>query len=96
MNNFQELREEAIKESRKIEEAPLKQFLEEADINDNFFYKYKYMGYHRILIIYTRIPGIWIGPKGKGVKRLKEILKHEFNREIEIEFKEIKGNFMSR
>ena len=38
MNNFQELREEAYREIREMREAPLKLFLEEANINDNFFY----------------------------------------------------------
>lgn len=93
MNNFQELREEAYKEIREMREAPLKLFLEEANINDNFFYEYK--SSNKIIIIYTIIPGIWIGFKGRGIKRLKEILKAEFNHDVEVEFKEIKGNFMS-
>lgn len=93
MNNFQELREEAYKEIREMREAPLKLFLEEANINDNFFYEYK--SNNKILTIYTIIPGIWIGFRGRGIKRLKEILKAEFNHDVEVEFKEIKGNFMS-
>lgn len=93
MNNFQELREEAYKEIREMREAPLKLFLEEANINDNFFYEYK--SSNKILIIYTIIPGIWIGFKGRGIKRLKEILKAEFNHDVKVELKEIKGNFMS-
>ena len=93
MNNFQELREEAYREIREMREAPLKLFLEEANINDNFFYEYK--SSNKILIIYTIIPGIWIGFKGRGIKRLKEILKAEFNHYVKVELKEIKGNFMS-
>lgn len=93
MNNFQELREEAYREIREMREAPLKLFLEEANINDNFFYEYK--SSNKILIIYTIIPGIWIGFKGRGIKRLKEILKAEFNHDVKVELKEIKGNFMS-
>ena len=92
MNNFQELREEAYREIREMREAPLKLFLEEANINDNFFYEYK--SSNKILIIYTIIPGIWIGFKGRGIKRLKEILKAEFNHDVKVELKEIKGNFM--
>lgn len=91
--NFQKLREEAYKEIREMQEAPLKLFLEEANINDNFFYEYKSI--NKTLIIYTNIPGIWIGFRGRGIKRLKEILKAEFNHDVEVEFKEIKGNFMS-
>ena len=93
MNNFQELREEAYREIREMREAPLKLFLEEANINYNFFYEYK--SSNKILIIYTIIPGIWIGFKGRGIKRLKEILKAEFNHDVKVELKEIKGNFMS-
>lgn len=90
---FKKLREEAYKEIREMREAPLKLFLEEANINDNFFYEYK--SSNKILTIYTIIPGIWIGFRGRGIKRLKEILKAEFNHDVEVEFKEIKGNFMS-
>ena len=90
---FQKLREETYKEIREMREAPLKLFLEEANINDNFFYEYK--SSNKILTIYTIIPGIWIGFRGRGIKRLKEILKAEFNHDVEVEFKEINGNFMS-
>ena len=91
--DFQRLRGEAYREIREMREAPLKLFLEEANINDNFFYEYK--SSNKILIIYTIIPGIWIGFKGRGIKRLKEILKAEFNHDVKVELKEIKGNFMS-
>lgn len=76
-----------------MQEAPLKLFLEETNINDNFFYKYKSI--NKTLIIYTNIPGIWIGLRGRSIKRLKEILKAEFNHDVKVKLKEIKGNFMS-
>ena len=90
---FQRLRGEAYREIREMREAPLKLFLEEANINDNFVYKYKYS--NKILTIYTTIPGIWIGFRGRSIKRLKEILKAEFNHDVKVELKEINGNFMS-
>ena len=91
--NFQELREEAYKEIREAQEAPLKLFLEETNINDNFFYEYKNCS--RELTIFTKIPGVWIGFQGKGVDRLSEILNEQFGHEVDIQFKEMKGNFMS-
>ena len=90
---FQRLRGEAYREIREMREAPLKLFLEEANINDNFFYEYKNCS--RELTIFTKIPGVWIGFQGKGVNRLSEILNEQFGHKVDIQFKEMKGNFMS-
>ena len=86
----QEITDAVIKE---IQETPLRQYLKETGINDNFFYEYKNCS--RELTIFTKIPGVWIGLKGKGVDRLSEILNEQFGHEVDIQFKEMKGNFMS-
>lgn len=86
----QEITDVAIKE---IQETPLQQYLKEAGINDNFFYEYK--NCNRELTIFTKIPGVWIGLQGKGVDRLSEILNEQFGHEVDIQFKEMKGNFIS-
>ena len=86
----QEITDAVIKE---IQETPLQQYLKETGINDNFFYEYKNCS--RELTIFTKIPGVWIGFQGKGVNRLSEILNEQFGHEVDIQFKEMKGNFMS-
>lgn len=86
----QEITDAVIKE---IQETPLRQYLKETGINDNFFYEYKNCS--RELTIFTKIPGVWIGLQGKGVDRLSEILNKQFGHEVDIQFKEMKGNFMS-
>ena len=86
----QEITDAVIKE---IQETPLRQYLKETGINDNFFYEYKNCS--RELTIFTKIPGVWIGFQGKGVNRLSEILNEQFGHEVDIQFKEMKGNFMS-
>lgn len=91
--DWQEIREESIREMREMQENPLRQYLKETGINDNFFYEYK--NCNRELTIFTKIPGIWIGFKGKGVNRLSEILNEQFEHKVDIQFKEMKGNFMS-
>ena len=91
--DWQEIREESIREMREMQENPLRQYLKETGINDNFFYEYKNCS--RELTIFTKIPGIWIGFQGKGVNRLSEILNEQFEHKVDIQFKEMKGNFMS-
>ena len=88
--DYQEITDAIIKE---IQETPLQQYLKETGINDNFFYEYKNCS--RELIIFTKIPGVWIGFQGKGVNRLSEILNEQFGHKVDIQFKEMKGNFMS-
>lgn len=91
--DWQEIREKAIIEIREMQENPLRQYLKETGINDNFFYEYK--NCNRELTIFTKIPGIWIGLRGKGVNRLNELLNEQFKHDVDIQFKEVKGNFMS-
>ena len=88
--DYQEITDAAIKE---IQETPLRQYLKETGINDNFFYEYKNCS--RELTIFTKIPGIWIGFQGKGINRLSEILNEQFGHKVDIQFKEMKGNFIS-
>ena len=88
--DYQEITDAIIKE---IQETPLQQYLKETGINDNFFYEYKNCS--RELTIFTKIPGVWIGFQGKGVNRLSEILNEQFGHDVDIQFKEMKGNFMS-
>ena len=87
------MRKDFYEDIREIQEKPLRQYLEEVGINDNFFYEYQ--NCNRELTIFTKIPGIWIGPGGKGVNRLSEILNKQFEHEADIQIKEMKGNFMS-
>lgn len=82
-----------IREIKEIQENPLRQYLKETGINDNFFYEYN--NCNRELTIFTKIPGIRIGFRGKGVNRLREILNEQFEHDVDIQFKEMKGNFMS-
>lgn len=76
-----EYRQEVIKETMKMQ-APLKQFLEETGIDDKFSYRYNKS--KNELIIYSEEPGIWIGYRGEGVERLREILKAELDQEINV------------
>lgn len=91
--DWMEIREYAYRTTKEIQEKPLIQFLKEIDMHDNFFYEYTNI--NRKLIIYTKHPGIWIGSKGKAVERLKEILKENFEHDVIVDFKELKGNFLS-
>lgn len=92
--NWQEIREDAYTYIKNKKENPIKKFMKEIGINDNIIYEYKYRCYS--LIIYTKYPGIWIGKAGSGVKRLKEILKEELKHDVEVNFVEVKGNFLSQ
>lgn len=91
--DWQEIRGNILEEIREIQEKPLRQYLTERNINDNFFYEYENI--NRELTIFTNRPGIWIGRGGEGVNRLKEILSKQFDHEVEVSFMEIKGRFMS-
>lgn len=92
--DWMEIREDAYRTTKEIQEKPLIQFLKEMDIHDNFFYEYTDI--NRKLLIYTKHVGIWIGFRGKAVERLKEILKENFEHEVIVNFKELKGNFLNR
>lgn len=91
--DWQEIRGNILEEIREMQEKPLRQYLTERNINDNFFYEYEHI--NRELTIFTNRPGIWIGRSGEGVNRLKEILSEQFDHEVEVSFVEIKGRFMN-
>lgn len=91
--DWMKIREDAYRITKEIQEKPLTQFLNEMDMHDIFYYEYTDM--NRKLLIYTKHPGIWIGFRGKGVERLKEILKENFEHDVIVDFKELKGNFLS-
>ena len=89
---FEELRGEVLEEMDERNERVLK----------NFFFRIGnkgIVGYENKLgkkkfIVWTDKPGILIGKGGKNVDILKEELKKEFNRDYDVEFKEIKGKMI--
>lgn len=91
--SWQEVREDAYAYMKNIKENPIKKFMKEIGFNDNIIYEYQ-DNYH-LLIIHTKYPGIWIGKAGSGVKRLKEILKEEWEHDVSVNFVEVRGNFLA-
>lgn len=85
-----ELGRRIVKERR---ENAFREFLEEIDFHDKFFCEVKSEINKETFTIYTTHPGIWIGYKGKNLKRLKEILSKVENTMVDVEFKEIRGEF---
>lgn len=89
---FEELRGEVLEEMDGRNERVLK----------NFFFRIGnkgIVGYENKLdknkfTVWTDRPGILIGKGGKNVDILKEELKKEFNRDYDVEFKEIKGKML--
>lgn len=89
---FEELRGEVLEEMDGRNERVLK----------NFFFRIGnkgIVGYENKLdknkfTVWTDRPGILIGKGGKNVDILKEELKKEFNRDYDVEFKEIKGKMI--
>lgn len=89
---FEELRGEVLEEMDERNERVLK----------NFFFRIGnkgIVGYENKLdknkfTVWTDRPGILIGKGGKNVDILKEELKKEFNRDYDVEFKEIKGKMI--
>ena len=77
---------------KNLEINAFKKYLNEIGFKDNFAYNFDYRT--RTFTIYTSKPGYWIGYKGKGAKRLKEILSEVYE-DCNIEFKEIRGSFVS-
>lgn len=90
---WMEMREESCKYLKEKHESPLIQYLTELNISDDFLYEYSNM--NRNLVIYTKRPGIWIGLHGSGYNRLKEILLEKFEHDVEVNFKEVRGDFIS-
>ena len=68
----------------------------------NFFYRIGYKGIvgydndlgNKVFTVWSDKPGILIGKGGQNICILKDILKEEFEKDYEIEFKEIKGKML--
>lgn len=94
-NNWMAVRAEAIRYTNELRIKPILDFMKEKSFNETIAYEYNAKDTE--LVIYTTRPGIWIGPSGREVNRLKEILKDNFKHHVEVSFKEIKfysGGFL--
>ena len=89
---FQELRGEVLEEMGERNERVLKRFFFRTGNKGIVGYENK-LGKKKF-IVWTDKPGILIGKGGKNVDILKEELKKEFNRDYDVEFKEIKGKMI--
>jgi len=87
-----ELGRKIIRERR---ENAFKEFLKKIDFHDAFFYEVKSTSGIETFTIYTTHPGIWIGCRGKNVEVLKEMLSKAENVAVDVEFKEIHGEFFN-
>ena len=92
-NEFMQIREDSLDYSRNKHENALKRYLNEAGFKDTFAYEYNYS--ENKFTIYTSKPGYWIGKFGAGVKFLKEILSKDVRENCSVEFKEIRGGFVT-
>lgn len=92
-NEWIEFRGDCADYVRNIHEGALKKFLDEIGLKDTFAYDYDYSV--NKFIIYTCRPGVWIGKGGKDVERLKEILSEEVRENCGVEFKAMRGHFMT-
>ena len=86
---FEELRGEVLEEMGERNERVLKRFFFRTGNKGIVGYENK-LGKKKF-IVWTDKPGILIGKGGKNVDILKEELKKEFDRDYDVEFKEIKG-----
>lgn len=93
-NEWIGIREDAINYMKEKKENPIKEFMEKIGIEETI--AYEYLANYTTLVIYTRHPGIWIGLHGRDNLLLKEILKSSFGHEVEVEYKEIRGDFITR
>lgn len=91
-DNWMQFREESMNYMKNLHGNALKKYVNEAGFKDTFAYEYNYSTHK--FTIYTSRPGVWIGKGGTGVDRLKEILLTELKKSCEIEFKEIRGEFV--
>ena len=89
---FEELRGEVLEEMGERNERVLKRFFFRTGNKGIVGYENK-LGKKKF-IVWTDKPGILIGKGGKNVDILKEELKKEFNRDYDVEFKEIKGKML--
>ena len=93
-NEWMGIREDAIKYMKEKGEKPIKEFMEKIGIEETI--AYEFLANYTTLVIYTRHPGIWIGFHGRDNLLLKEILKSSFGHEVEVEYKEIRGDFITK
>ena len=89
---FEELRGEVLEEMDERNERVLKHFF--FRIGNKGIVGYENKLGKKKFIVWTDKPGILIGKGGKNVDILKEELKKEFNRDYDVEFKEIKGKMI--
>lgn len=83
---------QTIKEKRK---KAFKTFLNEIDFHDTFAYQERYLDGKECFIIYTKYPSIWSGKKGMNIDRLKKLLSEAKGYPIDVEFRDILGEFLS-
>ena len=89
---FEELRGEVLEEMDERNERVLKHFF--FRIGNKVIVGYENKLDKNKFTVWTDRPGILIGKGGKNVDILKEELKKEFNRDYDVEFKEIKGKMI--
>lgn len=90
--DFEELRGKVLEEMSETNERVLK----------HFFFRIGYKGIvgyknnldKKVFTVWTDKPGILIGRGGQNVTILKEILKEEFEKDYDVEIKEIKGKML--
>lgn len=95
IDDWMNIRADAIKYCRELRTTPIMDFMKEKSFNETIAYEYNTKDTE--LTIYTTRPGIWIGPRGREVNRLREILKENFGHDVEVNIKEIKfysGGFL--
>lgn len=78
---------------KNLHENALKKYIYKAGFKDTFAYVYDYNA--NKFTIYTSRPGVWIGKGGEGVSLLKDILSKEVKENCDVDFKEIRGHFMT-
>lgn len=89
-NEWLGIREDALRYMKDKKENPIKEFMEKIGIEDSIIYEY--LANYTTLVIYTKHPGMWIVLHGRDNLLLKEILKNSFGHDVEVEYREIKGN----
>lgn len=90
--DFEELREKVLEEMNEKNERVMKHFFWRIGYRGIVGYENS-LGKH-VFTVWTDRPGILIGKGGENINILKEVLKEEFNKDYDIEIKEIKGKMM--
>ena len=92
-DDWMEFRGDCILYMEKKRQEAFKHFMDKIGLKDTFAYDYSYLD--NKFTIYTSKPGIWIGLHGKNVENLKDILSKEIREDCDVEFKEIRGKFIT-